>query len=87
MTPVNQNGYFIVLEHTRKVSEVNSVYSALSDPPEHEIQTPVAPTHDATSVNGHAFAGLGINSAHLQQDDAELEELKVRKHTTQLRLC
>lgn len=77
LTPVNKNGYLDVGGHVRKPSARDSIYSALSDPDEPDPRTPIAPVHNQDHVNGNGFPGLGIN-AQLQQDDAELEELKVR---------
>ena len=77
LTPVNKNGYFNVRDHHRRPSAADSVYSALSDPPEPDPRTPVAPTmHQAVQLNGAPY-GLGIQASQFQQDDAELEELKV----------
>ncbi|KAK5097592.1 component of the polarisome [Lithohypha guttulata] len=76
LTPVNKNGYFKVNGHVRKSSEADSVYSALSDPLEPDPRTPVGPVQDESRVDGNNY-GLGIDATHLQQDDIELEELKV----------
>lgn len=79
LAPVNKNGYLEVGGHVRKPSAADSVYSALSDPAEPDPRTPAAPDHDQTHVNGkrNGYPGLGIESS-LHQDEAELEELKVR---------
>lgn len=75
LTPVNKNGYLNVGSHVRKPSAADSIYSALSDPAEPDPRTPVAPSH---TQNGNGFHGLGIET-QLEPDDAELEELKVRR--------
>lgn len=83
LTPVNKNGYLEVSGHVRKPSAADSIYSALSDPAEPDPRTPVAAVHGQAHVNGNGngYPGLGIN-ASLQQDEAELEELKVgSKHS------
>lgn len=77
LTPVNKNGYFKVDGHVRRGSGADSIYSALSDPPEPDPRTPVGPTHPPFT-NGDSH-GLGIHSSHFQQDDVELEELKVSR--------
>ena len=77
MTPVNKNGYFNLGVGMRRGSNADSVYSALSDPPELDPRTPVAATHDHSRFKGHRFSGLGVNATHLRHDDADLEELKV----------
>lgn len=76
LTPVNKNGYLEVGGHVRKPSAADSVYSALSDPAEPDPRTPIAPPHTQALPNGNGYPGLGIDT-QLQQDDAELEELKV----------
>jgi len=78
MTPVNKNGYFNIGGSVRRPSNADSIYSALSDPSEPDPRTPVGPTHDQSYVDGNKFSGLGIDASQLQQDDVELEELKVR---------
>jgi len=77
MTPVNKNGYFNVGGSVRRPSVADSVYSALSDPPELDPRTQVESTHNQSYVNGNGVPGLGIDASHLQEDDVELEELKV----------
>lgn len=75
LTPVNENGYFNLNGHVRRGSATDSIYSALSDPAVPDPRTPVGPTHQPFA-NGDSH-GLGIHNSHFQQDDVELEELKV----------
>lgn len=77
MTPVNKNGYFNVGDNVRRSSNADSIYSALSDPPEPDPRTPVGPANAQAYANGNGYSGLGIDASQLRQDDAELEELKV----------
>ena len=76
MTPVNKNGYFKVNEYPRRPSASESVYSAISDPPiEQDARTPMAVAHEFSHANASGYSGLGIDAS--QQDDVDLEELKV----------
>jgi len=76
MTPVNKNGYFNT-GHVRRPSHADSIYSAISDPPEPDPRTPIGPTHDQSYSNGNGYPGLGIDASQLRNDEVELEELKV----------
>merc|ERR1711939_57846 len=77
LEPLQSNGYFNIAETLRRRSAVESVYSALSTPPETRNVSMQAgrPRSGSNYLNG---AGLGIQSTYgPSQEEADLEDLKM----------
>lgn len=90
MEPLQSNGYFNIAETLRRRSAIESVYSALSTPSDARI----ASVQGAASLhqrNGSSYmnsTGLGIQSHYgTSQEEADLEDLKVRQGQTLLVNC
>ncbi|KAJ9645526.1 component of the polarisome [Knufia peltigerae] len=77
LEPLQSNGYFNIAETLRRRSAVESVYSALSTPPE----TRNGSMQIGHQRNGSSYlngTGLGIQSTYgLSQEEADLEDLKM----------
>ncbi|KAJ9495549.1 component of the polarisome [Exophiala xenobiotica] len=77
LEPLQSNGYFNIAETLRRRSAVESVYSALSTPPETRNVSMQAgrPRSGSKYLNG---TGLGIQSTYgPSQEEADLEDLKM----------
>ncbi|KAI1609541.1 hypothetical protein EDD36DRAFT_74183 [Exophiala viscosa] len=76
LEPMQSNGYFNIAESLRRRSAVESIYSALSTPPDtRNVSMQAAQKNGSGYVNG---AGLGIQSTYgTSQEEADLEDLKM----------
>ena len=76
LEPLQSNGYFNIAESLRRRSAVESIYSALSTPPDtRNVSMQAAQRNGPGHING---AGLGIQSTYgTSQEEADLEDLKV----------